>query len=361
MSDGLGERERANPFSRRALGVAVLGVVLFAAWYLRDLLLLVFAAILVACLLASISRLFSSVLNVPRPLAFGLACLTLVLLAAGFFWLLGVQLRGQMVELWEQLPELLKPIESAFNIGSIEDWLGERLEEMLSQTSVMSRIAGFSSAAFGFLANVVLVVVAGFYLALQPSLYTRGVIRLFPHSLRPKVGATLVDIGDGLRHWLFGQFIAMLLVGVLTYAGLSLIGLPSALALAVIAGLLEFVPFFGPIAAAVPAVALGLAEGQDIAIYVGLLYLAIQQLEGNLIVPLIQRRWVRLPPAVTLFAILASGVAFGWLGILLATPLAVALMILVKDVWVASIETELPQPTGRADVPRSATDRELAD
>ena len=345
---------------RRTLGVAVLGVVLLAAWFLRDLLLLVFAAILVACLLASLSQLFSNFLNTSRALAFGLACMTLVLITTGFFWLLGVQLRGQMIELWEQLPELLKPIENALNIISIEEWFSERLEAMLSQTSVMSRIAGFSSAAFGFLANLVLVVVAGFYLALQPSLYTRGVIRLFPKSLRPKVGATLVDIGNGLRHWLLGQFVAMLVVALLTYAGLALIGLPSALALAVIAGLLEFVPFLGPIVAAVPAVALGLAEGQNIAIYVGILYLVIQQLEGSLIVPLIQQQWVRLPPAVTLFAILAFGIAFGWLGILLATPLAVALMILVKDVWIASLETERPQEADSSRVPRPGTNRKAA-
>lgn len=324
-------------FIGRALGVTVFGVLLLAAWYLRDLLLLVFAAALVACLLVSVSQFIVRLAGLTRGLALGIACIVTLLVAAGFFWLLGSQLRNQMMELWEQLPELLKPIEDALNIGSVEEWLGKQLEAMLSQTSVMSRIAGLSSAAFGFLANLILVIVAGFYLAVQPDLYVRGIIQLFPPSQRPQVENTLADIGSGLRYWLIGQSLAMLIVASLTYIGLALIGVPSALALAVIAGLLEFIPFFGPILAAVPAVALGLAEGPNVAAYVAILYLAIQQLEGNFITPVIQQQSVSLPPALTLFAILASGILFGWLGIVLATPLAVTLMILVQKVWVANL------------------------
>lgn len=338
MSTNCDPVAHSTRFIRRATGVAVFGVLLVAGWYLRDLLLLVFAATLFACLLVSVSQFIAHLSRLPLGIAFGLSCLMTLLIAIGFFWLLGSQLRTQMMELWEQLPELLKPIENALNIGSVEEWLGDQLETMLSQTSVMSRIAGLSSAAFGFLANLVLVIVAGFYLALQPDLYVRGIVKLFPQSKRPAVENTLADIGGSLRYWLIGQSLAMLVVAGLTYIGLALIGVPSALALAVIAGLLEFIPFFGPILAAVPAVALGLGQGPHVAAYVAILYLAIQQLEGNLITPVIQQQSVSLPPALTLFAILAAGILFGWLGILLATPLAVALMVLVREVWVANLD-----------------------
>lgn len=331
---------RMGQFVKRTLAVFLVAVLLVGAWYLRSLLLLIFAAVLVGCLLWSIATLISKFLRFPHPASFALACLILVLVTGGFIALAGAQLRGQLADLWQQLPELLVPFENTLGIPSIEDWLAERVEAMLNQTSVISRIAGLSSAAAGILANIALVIVAAFYFAWQPQLYVRGLVRLFPPPMRGRAEATLANIGDGLRYWLVGQVIAMLIVALLTYAGLSLLGIPSALALAVIAGMLEFVPFLGPIIAAIPAIALGLAEGPNAAIYVGVLYLAIQQLEGNIITPVVHRQTVHLPPAVTLFGILASGLAFGWLGVLLATPLAVVLMILVKDLWVARLEED---------------------
>jgi predicted PurR-regulated permease PerM len=135
------------------------------------------------------------------------------------------------------------------------------------------------------------------------------------------------------------------MVGVLTTLGLWLLGIPSALALGLLAGVLEFVPFLGPILSAVPAVALALGEGMDTMLWVVGLYVAVQQIEGALITPLVQQHTVDLPPALTIFAIVAFGVLFGPLGILLATPLAVVVFVLVKKLWVREVlheNTELP-------------------
>ena len=126
----------------------------------------------------------------------------------------------------------------------------------------------------------------------------------------------------------------MVLVFVLTGLGLWAIGVPAALALALLAGLAEFVPIVGPIVAAVPALLIALSAGWQTALWTLLLYLAIQQVEGNVIQPLVQHRVVSLPPAITVFAVVAFGLLFGSLGVLFATPLAVVVFVAVWTLWV---------------------------
>ena len=133
----------------------------------------------------------------------------------------------------------------------------------------------------------------------------------------------------------------------LTWLGLMIIGVPSALTLGLLAALLEFVPFIGPIVAAVPAILLGFAAGPDKAIWVAFLFVAIQQFEGNVLEPMVQQRAVDLPPALLLFALVAGGLVFGVAGILLAAPLTVVLYVLVKKLYVQeALGTPTPLPGG---------------
>jgi predicted PurR-regulated permease PerM len=132
----------------------------------------------------------------------------------------------------------------------------------------------------------------------------------------------------------------MMLVFVLTGLGLWAIGLPAALALALLAGLAEFVPLVGPIVATIPALLIALSVGLETALWTLLLYIAIQQVESNVLIPLVQRRVVELPPVVTLFAVVA--LLFGLLGVLFATPLAVVVLVAVKKLWV---HATLGEPT----------------
>src|SRR5690606_20797257 len=128
--------------------------------------------------------------------------------------------------------------------------------------------------------------------------------------------------------WLLGTLASMVTVGVLTGGALMLLGLPAAAALGIIAALLEFIPILGPGIAAFPALLVAIAHGGwSEALYVGLIYLAIQQIEGNLIYPLFLRRAVALPPALTVLAVVGAGLLFGLLGLFLATPLLVVLLV----------------------------------
>jgi predicted PurR-regulated permease PerM len=191
--------------------------------------------------------------------------------------------------------------------------------------------------------------VGGLYLAAQPDVYRHGLLLLFPPGDgRKRLADTIDASGKALRRWLLGQLLAMIFVFVLTGLGLWAIGLPAALALALLASLAEFVPIIGPIVAAIPALLIALAEGWQTALWTLLLYVAIQQVESNLITPLVQHRVVSLPPAVTLFALVAFGLLFGSLGVLFATPLAVVIFVGVKKLWVRETlgePTELPGET----------------
>lgn len=320
-------------FARRLLAVALVVIAALALWYLRHLLLLVFAAILLAVALRGLASLVSWASGSGNGWSFVVASLAAALAIALFFAILGTQLQAQLMQLRDQLPELLAPLERWIGGEDIGDWLAERAQDAMSGSSVVSRIAGLSGWAVTLLGNAVLVIVAALYIGHRPTLYRDGFLLLFPGRLRGAAARTLDALGTALRRWLMGQIASMLAVGTLTFLGLWALGIEAALALGFIAGILEFVPFVGPVLAIIPGLAVALSIDTTTTIWVLLLYLAIQQTEGNLLNPLIQQQAVALPPAVTLFALLAFGILFGPLGILLATPLAVVCLVTVKQVW----------------------------
>jgi predicted PurR-regulated permease PerM len=148
------------------------------------------------------------------------------------------------------------------------------------------------------------------------------------------VGQALDAAGGALSRWLLGQLVTMVAVGVAVALGLSLIGTSLALALGLISGLLEFVPFFGPFASGGLAVLVAFAQGPEQALWTLGLFLLIQQLEGNLLVPLVQRWAVQLPPALGVGSVIVFASLFGLLGVVFGTPLIIVTMILVKKLYV---------------------------
>jgi predicted PurR-regulated permease PerM len=331
--------------ARLVLLAVALVVAVILLWQIKQLLLLMFGSVLVAVLLRSLADLFRDWTPIGPRLSLTLAAVIILLFIAGFVVLLGAQIQTQMAELFKRLPELIEPLERWLGIAGLEEWIAARAKATLEQASLVSQMAGYSSIILSVLANTLLVLVAGIYLAARPRFYAKGILMLFPENAREEAEETLTVLGRSLRLWLLGQLLAMFLVGAVTAVGLWLLGIPSALALGFIAGMLEFVPFIGPIVAAVPGIAVALGEGGTTVFWVGALYLVVQQAEGYLITPLIQEGAVDLPPALLLFAIVAFGVFFGPLGILFATPLAVVVFILVKKLWIRDTlheETELP-------------------
>jgi predicted PurR-regulated permease PerM len=202
------------------------------------------------------------------------------------------------------------------------------------QQNLLGRALGMLGATFGVVAHAAIVIFFGLFLAAQPQLYLRGALHLVPKAQRPRAREILQEIGTVLRRWLVAQAFLSLVVGTITGIGLVLIGAPFALPLALLAGLMEFVPYIGPFISAVPAVLIGFAEGPQMALWIGLLYLAMQIVESYLLAPLVQQRAVELAPALVLFSQVLMGVIAGPLGVAVATPLAAVLLVAVKMLYV---------------------------
>jgi predicted PurR-regulated permease PerM len=210
---------------------------------------------------------------------------------------------------------------------------------------LVSRFVSLGNTIASALSSVFLVVVGGFFFAADPALYRAGVVKLFPKSQHARVNDTLGTCGRALRLWLIGKLISMGIVGLLVGLGSWMIGLPAPLALGLFAGLAEFVPVIGPIVGAVPALLLALSQGGNAVLWTVLLFVAVQQLESNVIEPLVQRRMVEIPPALLLFAVLAVGLLFGVPGVIMAAPLTVVAYVAVKKLYVRQMlgeETPVP-------------------
>ncbi len=196
------------------------------------------------------------------------------------------------------------------------------------------------------LAGVVVSAIAGVYFAAQPSLYLNGLLTLFPTGKRKMAEETAKDVGNALCLWLEGQFMSMLLIGALSAAAAWLIGLPSPLALGLIAGITEFIPYVGPILAAIPAVLVAATQGMDAILWTVAAYLAIHTAEGNFIAPMIQRQMASIPPALMVLGIAAIGFIFGMVAVIFAAPMTVVLFVLIKKLYVREVLHEPTQIPG---------------
>jgi predicted PurR-regulated permease PerM len=169
-------------------------------------------------------------------------------------------------------------------------------------------------------------------------MYRKGLIALIPPAHRERVDEALCETATVLRSWLLGKFVVMAYVGVLTTAGLALLGVPLAFALGLIAALLDFIPNFGPIIAFVPAGLIAVAVDPMLAVWVALIYLVAQMSESYVVTPLVQRKASHLMPAAIIFGQIALGVMFGVLGLLFAEPLVAAGQVLVRKLYIEVLE-----------------------
>jgi predicted PurR-regulated permease PerM len=318
-------------FIRRVL--IVVGIVAFAAaiYLLSDLLLLAFGAVLVAVVLRAIALPISEGTTLGQRYSLLAAGLGILALLGGIALLFGGEISRQLVTLFNNLPA------AADTFAKQVPFLSVPVSELVKGSSIGNLLAGalsWGKAVAGSIATFVVIVIAGIYIAINPGVYRRGFLMLFPKRVQPQIADTIDDAGAALRLWLGAQLLAMIMVGVLTGAGLALIGVPSALGLGFVAGVLEFIPYLGPILAAVPALLLASTQSWEMVAWTLALFVAVQQIENNIILPLVSGRAVDLPPAVGLFAVVAIGILFGPLGLLLAYPLAIVIDVAVRRLYV---------------------------
>lgn len=310
-------------------------VVFVACWELRSVLLLAFGSIVIAIIIRTLARPLNGRCGLGERAAVFVAVLLLGFFFLGLFVLFGHQLSAQSTGLAERLPQAWTGVKEGLETNSVGRWILDRVEDADGETtSWLENSWRFLAITTGTIAHAVLMIFAGIYFAATPRPYLDGFVQLFPIPLRSGLREALLDAGYALRRWLLGQAISMTSVGVLTGVGLALVGAPLPLVLGIMAGLLEFIPIAGPVLAFVPGVLVALTDSPRTALYAALVYLVVQQLEGNLIMPIAQRWAVELPPSFGLISLVAFGLLFGALGILFGSPLAVVLMCLVQKLYV---------------------------
>jgi predicted PurR-regulated permease PerM len=304
--------------------------------------LAVFAGVLLAVFLSTLTRWVRRLTRLPRGWALAIVLLVLLGSAALAGWLLAPRIVEQFGELTHRLPKAIEQIQQRVEHLGWARYLPTRLppaaELADSAGKLAANAAGFFSLSVGAVATFFVIVFMGIYLAASPQVYLEGVTHLFPFSQRGRVHELLGKLGATLGHWLLGQMISMLVVGTLIGVGLTVLGIPLGLALGVLAGLFNFIPIIGSLISALPAVLLAFLVSPLHPVYViGLYFVVNTGIESHLLVPLIQRYAVNLPPAMAVLALFLMGELFGFLGILLAIPLAATLLVVVKIVYVRDV------------------------
>ncbi|MCC7252840.1 AI-2E family transporter [Hyphomicrobium sp.] len=318
-------------FVRRVLTVLAIGALALALWTLSDLLLLIFAAVLSAIALRALAAPLAEGTGMREPLALMAVVLLLVTFAAALVLQFGSLISEQTVYVLQNAPAALQSLAQALglDLNSLSrDFGGSALG------ALASRAVTIGSSIIEGVAAFILVVVGGLYLAAAPQTYRRGLIALFPERWHKPISSTVDDSAFALTRWLRAQLIAMALVGTMTGLGMWLVGVPSPLALGLIAGVTEFIPIVGPIVGAIPALLLASSSGWELTLAALAVAVVVQQLENNLIMPFVVGRVVELPAAVGLFATVAMGLLFGPLGLLLGYPLAIVADVTIRRLYV---------------------------
>ncbi|MCA1590333.1 MAG: AI-2E family transporter [Acidobacteria bacterium] len=338
---------REKAFTERVLiviGASCLAFLLILLlYYTFDVILLIFAGVLLAIFFRGLAGLLGRFLKIGEGWRVLIAAGLVAALLAGAIVLLAPSVGEQINHLRVKLPEslqLARDYISRFGWGrAIIDQLpsASELAERMGEAGMLTRVGGVFSSTIGAIGNFFITILLAIYFATEPRFYARGFLRLFPIDRRPRLREVIIAIDQTLSWWLIGKAGSMIFIGLLTWIGLWILGVPLALTLGLIAGLLSFIPNFGPIISAVPALLLGFIESPFTAVKVAILFVIVQLIESNIVTPLIERETVELPPGLTIIFQLSLAVLVGGLGLVLATPLLAAIMVVVQMIYIEDV------------------------
>lgn len=328
----------------------------YVLWQLVDVLLLLFACALVSLILLTITNALRRRTRLPFAVALGLTVFAILALLAGAITFFGTTIQSEFAELASRLPAAWAGVQEKMRTSTVGAALLVRAQALApSGQAIVNAATSTLTAVGGALSGLAIVLVGGLYLAAQPTLYSGGLLRMIPAPARSRSAETLDAIAVSLRNWLKGQALGMVFVGIGTGLGLWLVGVPAAWAIGLVAGLAEFVPYAGILLAGIPAVVLGFGQGTSTGLWTIAVLVAVQQVQGNLVMPLLQNKMVDLPPAVTIFGIIAAGILFGVAGVLLATPLTIVVLVLVRRLYLGEDKQEVLESGDEPTVPPPVT------
>lgn len=317
---------------------ALITVILLLFKKTFDVLILLLAGALIAIFFRGLSELIQKKSGWGAGISMTLSIAGTLLILGGIFWLIGAESQKQFSQLTQSLPATYQNAKDYLS----QSWLGQQIIEKTSQVNNGSNISVFFTklfrTTFGIIGDIYIILLVGVYLTASPYLYTNGIKKIVPPKGRDKADDVLKHLGHGLKQWITGKIFAMFVVFVLTAIGLKIIGMPMWLALALIAGFLNFIPNFGPLLAMIPAVLVALSQDPQTALIVAGLYVLIQFLESNFITPKVQQRLIKIPPALIIGSQVIVATFAGIWGIILATPIILIVILLVQDLYIKPTE-----------------------
>ena len=366
---------RSKDILRTAALVMAMYLALRLLWFANALFLTAFIGILFGLAVSSgVDHLARW--RIPRGIGAALVVLTFIGLLVGFGAWVAPTIRSQAVELRRRLPESIDRLEAWANrhnsgiLGSVlgpastaarhdsaqttagassttpapaaGDTAASPLRDRISkQMSGATRyLFPFLSSTFAALGGLLIIIFLAIYIGADPELYHRGLIALFPARARRRAGEVLSAMATTLRRWLVTQLIAMLAIGSVTTIVLLILRVKAAFALGILAGLFEFIPTVGPILSALPAIAMGFLDSPEKALYVALAFWGIQFAENHLLIPLLMKGGVDLPPVLTILSQALMALLFGFIGLMCAVPLLAAVFVAVKMLYVEDVVGE---------------------
>ena len=315
----------------KALVWASVAVAFVMLWLLWQPLLLIFGGIVFAAMLDGGTRLLGRVMPVGRGIRLTIVCLAVLAFLIGTFWLAGSQLAGQAealrVVIGAQLDKLLGWVH---DIGLVPPESGGVSEIGKQLMGSLGRVTAWVGSALGAVSSIAMIAVIGIFVAIEPRLYERGVAWMLPLEKRADFYVTAEKMGFTLRRLMAGRLLGMAVEGVFTGIFAGIVGIPMATLIGILTGLLAFLPNIGAIVSGVLIVLVGFSAGFDTGIWAIVIYMAVQTIDGYLIVPMVAKRSVDLAPALILGAQLLFGAIFGILGLALADPLVAMIKVILE-------------------------------
>jgi len=335
-------------------GCAIVGFTAFLAlvWYASATLFLLFAGILFGVFLTALSDLLKRVIGGGDGLRLAIVCVVFTAALAAFLVLYGATIAEQADVLTATVKSQISTVKAFLdrhgvdtsfldfgtlsttdNAPSATSRLPNAGAIASSTSTVLNQSLKILAALFSTVGNIFIVVLLGVLLAAQPLVYRDGMLRLVPMRHRAAAAVLFDDLGETLRRWLLGQLVTMTTIAVVVSIGLSVIGIPGALALGIQTGLLTFIPTVGGIIAGTIIVLASLGSGWAALISAFALYLVVQVLEGNVLTPMIQRRAIEIPPATIFGAQILLAFLFGLWGLALTLPLIAVIKVVMRHVY----------------------------
>jgi predicted PurR-regulated permease PerM len=320
--------------------VALLVVAILITRVAFNVLLMVLAGILISVYFHGLGDMIQRRTKWSRKICMTISVGGSFLIIALLFWFMGTKIQGQIEVLSDTLPNTVNNVKAKLGESSI----GRKILEYSNKNSdkMFMTAQRFFSTSFGVLGNIYIILFLSIFFTAQPSLYKDGIIKLMPRNKRDLAKCVIDRVSLALKGWLKGMMLSMVLIFIMIGTGLTIMGIPVALVLALIVGILKLIPNFGSLAAMIPGVLLALTVSVNTAIATALLYMISQTIVSNIVTPLIQKRMINTPPALTIIAQVIMGSLCGALGVILAVPLLAILIILVDELYVKKLDNAEP-------------------